>query len=439
MVNFLYTATVILLINVIVVILFNPFFGLYLFTYLLYLKPEVFGSVCDSLHITRVIAFSTLIALFLNAGKKGEIKFFNDIQSRWLIVLGIVMCLSVATSIWRGNTIDFLADFIKIYVAYFLIINLVSSLRRYRAVVWAMIASMAGIGLFSIKAYYASGGLLSGDRMFGAFSGALFSDPNDMAMGFIMLLPFLYYDLFRDNLILRKVVLLATIGLFLWGIVLTQSRGGFIGMGAMLIVLWLRSRRKVMFAILGIFILGLAWPLTPHSFRDRMLSIRTSATDDNAAISRVDAWKAGGNMMKHRIFGVGAGNFGEGFVLYRPPDAVDVPGMRRVAHNMFIQVGGETGFAGFAIFILMIGSSLTSLNRTKKNILKEGDTKKEERREILLLADATFLSLIGYCASGMFLAQSYNFVLYYLIGFSVVLKRLAFSDMDAERIKVRKA
>ena len=62
--------------------------------------------------------------------------------------------------------------------------------------------------------------------------------------------------------------------------------------------------------------------------------------------------------MTHRIFGVGAGNFGEGFVMYRPPDAVDVSGERRVAHNMFIQVGGETGFVGFVIFIFLIGSSL---------------------------------------------------------------------------------
>ena len=116
-----------------------------------------------------------------------------------------------------------------------------------------------------------------------------------------------------------------------------------------------------------------------------------------------------------------------------------MPRMRRVAHNIFIQVGGETGFVGFVIFIFMIGTSLISLNRTKKIILKEGDANKEKRREILLLADATFLSLIGYCASGIFLAQAYNFILYYLIGFSVVLKRLAFSDMDAERIKVRKS
>lgn len=437
--EFIYISlAVILAIGSIFLIVYKPLFGLYLFTVILYLKPEIFGSIFSFLHVTRMIGFLTLIAFIFQAGKKGGIKYFNDAQSRWLVALGIVMCFSLSTSIWHGNTVDSLFNFVKIYVAYFLIINLISSLKQYRAIVWAMVASMACIGLVSIRSYYSLGESLSGERMFGAYSGALFSDPNDMAMGFIMLLPFLYYDLFRGAFILRKAVLLVLIGIFLLGIVLTQSRGGFIGLLVMLFMLWLKSKRKVLLAVLGIVILILGWQIAPQSYKDRMLTIQTAAKNDEAATSRLDAWRAGMNMMTHHIFGVGAGNFGEGFVLYRPPDAVDVLGMRRVAHNMFIQVGGETGFAGFAIFIFLIGSSLTSLNKVKKALLKDRATKNEHAREMALLADATFLSLIGYCASGIFLSQAYNFVLYYLIGFSVVLKRLAFSDMNAERIKVRK-
>lgn len=197
-------------------IVYSPLFGLYLFTVLLYLKPEVFGSLLSSLHVTRVVGFLTLIAFFFQTGKKERIKYFNDAQSRWLVALGIVMCFSMSTSIWRSNTLEFLIDFFKIYIAYFLVINLISSLKQYRAIVWAMVASMACIGLVSIRAYYNLGESLSGERMFGAYRGALFGDPNDMAMGFIMLLPFLYYDLFRGSLILRKAVLLVLIGIFLW-------------------------------------------------------------------------------------------------------------------------------------------------------------------------------------------------------------------------------
>ena len=150
-----------------------------------------------------------------------------------------------------------------------------------------MVASMAYIGLVSIRAHYSLGESLSGERMFGAYSGALFSHPNDMAMGFIMLLPFLYYDLFRGSLILRKAVLLVLIGIFLWGAVLTQSRGGFIGLTVMLFVLWLRSKRKVLLAVLGIIILISGWQVAPQSFKDRMMTIQTAGNDDAAATSRL--------------------------------------------------------------------------------------------------------------------------------------------------------
>ena len=303
---------VILAISIFFLIAFNPFVGLYLFTIILYLKPEIFGSIFSFLHVTRMVGFLTLIAFFFQAGKKGGIKYFNDAQSRWLVALGIVMCFSMLTSIWRSNTVSFLLNFIKVYVAYFLIINLVSSLKQYRAIVWAMVASMAYIGLVSIRAYYSLGESLSGERMFGAFSGALFGDPNDMAMGFIMLLPFLYYDLFRGSLILRKVVLLVLIGIFLWGIVLTQSRGGFIGLAVMLFVLWLRSKRKVLLAVLGIIILIFGWQVAPQSFKDRMMTIRDCPKEDAASYQSSRCLEGRGEYDDASYIWCGGGKFWRG-------------------------------------------------------------------------------------------------------------------------------
>ena len=97
---------VILAISIFFLIAFKPLIGLYLFTALLYFKPEIFGSIFSFLHVTRMIGFLTLIAFIFQADKKGGIKYFNDAQSRWLVVLGIVMCLSMSTSIWRSNTVS---------------------------------------------------------------------------------------------------------------------------------------------------------------------------------------------------------------------------------------------------------------------------------------------------------------------------------------------
>ncbi|HSA30851.1 MAG TPA: O-antigen ligase family protein [Candidatus Omnitrophota bacterium] len=418
---------------VLTAIIQKPFFGLYLFTVMLYIKPAIFGAIFASMRVTLLVGALTFFALFFHSRKNGGLRFFDDVQSKWLVAFGVVMCLSLATSIWKSNTVGFIGNFLKIYIAYFLITNLLDALKRFRAIVWAMVLSMLYIGVTSIKSYYGSGG---GDgRMFGAYSGALFGDPNDMALGFTMLIPFLYFDLFRGRGILRKIIQLGIMGVFFWSIVLTQSRGGTIGLMVMFFVLWLKNKRKVLVAVLGILILSAGWQIAPQSYRDRILSIQTAADDDNAAISRMDAWKAGVNMMKSRVFGVGGGNFGEGFVLYRPSDAVDVQGVRRASHNMFIQVGGETGLPGLIIFLFMLGETFKGLNRTKRGMTEDGGWKIERNKEIVLLADATFVSLVGYCASGFFLSQGYNFVLYYLVAFSVVLEHISNQENEIGKIE----
>lgn len=413
----------------------NPFIGLFLFTVMLYVKPGIFGAIFATLHITRLVGALTFVIFLFKSRKSGGIKFFNAVQSKWLIVFGFVMCCSMTTSIWRGNTLGFLTGFLKVFIAYFLVVNLTSTLKRYRALVWAMVLSMVFIGGASIKDYYGGGAAADGGRMFGAFRGALFGDPNDLAMAFIMLVPFLYYDLFLGKGFLRKGMVVGIMGLFFGGIVLTQSRGGLIGMVVMLLFLWLRSKIKLRLAIIGLIVLAIGWQIAPQSYKDRMMSIQTAAETDNAAINRLDAWEAGWNMMTHRAVGVGVGNFGEGFFRYKPDDAIEAPGARQAAHNMFVQIGGETGFPGLIIFLFMLGVTFKALNRVKKNILKEGRGAKGEGREIVLLADATYVSLVGYCASGFFLSQGYNFILYYLIAFSVVLERLSSGYFD--KIKAR--
>ena len=408
-----------------VLVFFNPFIGLYVFTAFLYVRPGMFSTFLAMTRPNLLLGVLTFLMVFIHKGRKGGIIFFKAVPSKWFLVLGMVMCLSMATSIWRGNTYAFLVHFFKIYVAYFLIINLVSSLNHYRAIVWSMVMSMVYIGFMSIREYYLSGAALEGGRMFGAYQGALFNDPNDLALGFTILIPFLFFDLFRGKGLWRKMIQIGIIALFLWAIVLTQSRGGLIGLLVMLLMLWFKSKYKVRLAVIGLIILAIGWQMAPQSYRERMMTIQEAGEEDAAVISRMDAWQAGFNMMKDRVFGVGMGNFGEGFVHYRPEGAVDPGGTRRAAHNMFIEIGGETGFSGLFVFVMMIASAFRVLIRIKKrpsSTVPIPPSRLGEMKEIGLLADATFVSLVGYCASGMFLSQAYNFVLYYLIAFAVVLE-----------------
>jgi len=403
---------------------FNPFIGLIGFTVSLYLKFAAYNPLLYYFHITRLLGIIILIVILVK-GRNRKIHFFDSRQSKWLLMLFSLMIFTIFTSIWRGNTVDFLGDFLKIVIAYFLVVNIVDSPQRLRLIIWTMVLSMLYCVLVSIKAYYASGAIYEGGRMFGGFSGALFGDPNDMAMGMIILIPFLYFDLFGKKGFVLKISEILIIAVFLWGIVLTQSRGGFLGFGVMLACLWLKSKRKVLIFLLGIFVCIGLWQASPQAFKDRMMTIETAKEQDGSAIIRLNAWQAGLNMMTHHLFGVGAGNFREGFVRYRPLCLIDFPWKRRVAHNMFVEVGGEMGFPGLIIFLTLIFSSLKAFYGIKKKIIGNTSLLSDQAHEIIVFSDAGFISLVSYCSAGMFLSQNYNFILYYLIAFSVVLERLA--------------
>lgn len=399
----------------------SPFFGLGLFTAFLYLRPGDFIPASAALHITRIIAVLTLLALLYKRGleKKGSI-FINSPQIYLLNALTIIMLFSATTSIWKGNSLNQFISFLKIYTSFILIINLVKSEKRLMNIIWIMILSGLTIGIIAIVNYLTGVNLVA-SRVKG-FTGGMFQNPNDLALCFVMLIPYAYFLFLKDRKFLAKATGGLSFIIFLLGAIFTKSRGGAIGLFGVIILLFLKSRSKIK-AIVGVALfIFLFFSFAPAEYIERIKNIPTANKEDENTISRLDAWKAGIAMMKNRPLGVGLGNFGEGFVKYRPPDAIDFPGTRRAAHNVFIQVGAEIGFIGLLVFILLILSAMKSLSRSKRILIKLKD---RDANYMAYLADATLVSFMGFLICAFFLSQAFNWFLYYFIAFSVVLDEFA--------------
>ena len=129
------------------------------------------------------------------------------------------------------------------------------------------------------------------------------------------------------------------------------------------------------------------------------------------------------------------GNFGEGFVEFRPEDALDFLGMRRVAHNSFVQVAGELGLFGLIVYICLILSGFLSLFFIKGAYIKKSKTAKDKKilsSDIVLFSDALMLSLVGFCVSGFFLSRAYEWTLYYIFAFIVILGQLSKKELETD-------
>lgn len=395
----------------------SPFIGLLAFTAILFVPPASIIPALGSQHIAKAIVLLTFISMLFHKRTPPLIKKYTQVNL--LAVLVIWVLLSIATSIWKSNSLDYAVNFVKIFIGFLLIINVVDSEKKMKVFISLIIACGAYIAAYILLNYIRGNTLYEGFRV-GGLEGSAFEDPNDAALILVMIMPFCYACFIGSKFILKKLLFMAVFILLLIGIIYTGSRGGFLGLLAIALFLFLKNKHK--FAALTILtsLSIIFFIFAPAKYKERIQSTFTvDQTDDNATI-RFDAWKAGISMMAHNFLGVGMGNFGEAFPIYRPENALDTPGMRRSAHNMYVQIGGETGIIGLIIFLLLIRRTMVSLKITSST--KNKTHKLPE--EIVIYARATSIALIGFLVCGLFLSQAYSWFLYCLIGLSVVLAEL---------------
>ncbi len=143
-----------------------------------------------------------------------------------------------------------------------------------------------------------------------------------------------------------------TIAVLSIGVISTGSRGGLLGLVAVMFVYLLRGRNKAAGVIVLVLAALLFVALVPSNVNERYMTIGEYQQDDSA-MGRIYAWKAGLKMMATRpLTGVGVGCFETAFgTHYRPPG---FNSNRWIApHNTLVQIGGETGVIGLAVYLYL--------------------------------------------------------------------------------------
>ncbi len=163
------------------------------------------------------------------------------------------------------------------------------------------------------------------------------------------------------------------------GILLSFSRGGWVGTVAGLAVLLLFAPKPVRrFGLVAaltaiLFLLAGGWQQLPQPLRERAVQLVTQArpfdvrdvqlTDANwAVVERMVHWQAAwGMFLDHPLTGVGAGNFSVAFPEYSPHPLFRVA--RGHAHNYYLHVLAELGIPGFLAYAALVGVALVTILR----------------------------------------------------------------------------
>lgn len=367
-----------------------------LYLALVLIRPQEYPALIDS---DIPLLPATLIAaalLWLFSARK---KAFDAPQHLLLAAFLLVLMASEVANGWAGGAIEQLKTFGPSLVAFVLIADAARTRAHSQALMAAFALCSTVLAVHGIEQVQSGIGwtgmpLIQDGRI--QYVG-IFSDPNDLGLLFVTVLPMTFYLGSRGGLAgLRRLFWLVAAALLLIGIYLTNSRGALLAVAVLAAVhIWLRHG-KIWAGILGSA--GLfAMMMLPSRLQD--LDV-----DEDSAAGRIDAWYSGLQMFSSKpVFGVGAGNFTDHNYL--------------TAHNSFVLVIAETGFVGFTIWLAFIGYCFWMMwTMLREDAAAGDDSRAAAWATEQALARTLLLSLCGFFAAAFFLSRSYLIVLYLLAG-----------------------
>lgn len=273
---------------------------------------------------------------------------------------------------------------------------------------------------FGLKTVFGGGGY---GKSLGLLSSNVgLGEGSTLAMVCVALLPLITYV--RDySLILPSSKWMKPIyaGAMLAGVAAslgTFARTGLVCMGVYAGVTWLRSRRKVLYAVLFVAAAGLSFSLMGDRWTERMSTI-SNAGSEPSALGRLGVWMWTWNYVADHPLG-------GGFEVYRinnfevpikgEDDSLAIHG--KAFHNIFFEVLGEHGYVGAAIYLAMILYFFANM------IVLWRKTRKQENLIWLnSLSGAVMFATALYIIGGMFVGVAFQPLLYIMCATGISLRQ----------------
>jgi len=401
-------------------ILWRPHIGVLVWTWLGLMNPHKLAyTFAPTMPFAYIVAVTTLISLFLSREPK---KIPWTRESVTIVVLLAWMTMTTIFSVYPDLAWFKWQEVVKILLMIFVSLILMQSKERLNQLMWVIAMSLAFYGVKGGIFTIVNGGVFHVRGPDSTFIGG----DNEMGLALVMTIPLLRYLQLTTRRFWINQGLMVMMILCALAAVGSQSRGALVGIVAMGTFLWLKSRNKIVTALLGVIAVYLVVTVMPEQWFARMNTINTYE-QDQSAMGRINAWTMAFNLATHRPFGAGFDSFRDYmFSLYAPN-----PGDVHDSHSIYFQMLGHHGFVGLALFLLL---GLMTW-RTAAWVIRHG-RRSREHRWASDLAAMVQVSLVGYATVGAFLGVAYFDLYYALITVVVLSKIVLISEKSALKAEV---
>ncbi len=361
--------------------------------------------------------FGSLILSFLY-DRKRKLHYFS--VSRYIYFYAFIYFFATLTSVARGAS--FLGGILTVCFILFSIVfaNAIETKRQLYIILFLFVCIGVLVSFYGFYQFMFPGkfsGVWHDVDMFESISFRVYStleNPNVLGEYFLLVLPFSAALCINSKSMFNRLFFAACSGIMLLCLILTYSRGCYIGiMGAVAVFLVLWDRR---FIFLGIVVLLLLPFILPDTIINRFLSIGNM--DDSSTSYRVYIWLGTLAMLKDYWFcGIGPGTdaFNQVYPAYAY-NGISAPH----SHNLFLQVTCDAGIVGLIVFVLLIFQYYR---------MTCGALSREVKKENKVLLIGAISAMTGFMIQSMFDYTFYNYrvmlLFWVCVGFGMIFTRIS--------------
>ncbi len=388
------------------------YIALFAFTLVLYARPSEFYPSPITASIALVIGIVTL-GFFVPTQLALEGNLTATLPEVKLILLfALLAVVNIPLAMSPPDAAQvFTTTFIRCVAMFIVMVNVVRTPARLKGLLFLGVGAAIWLSFAAIKDYRSGLLTIEGYRAAGRGTG-IFGNTNDMALHLVTMFPIVAAAVFGSRSKLIKIASASCAILLVAAIVLSFSRGAFIGLIVILIFFALKfgNQNRVGIAV-GLVMVTLAFLLfAPGGYGTRLLSIFVPSLDplQSADARRGELFRSLYVAIRHPFFGIGMDNYKE---------QMSLRGL--VTHNSYTQVASEMGLFALACYALFIISPLRKLGQ----ILRETRSDRHVSQFFYLTVGVEG-ALIGYMVSSFFLSVPYTWNVYYLVAYAVCLRRI---------------
>src|SRR5439155_2307195 len=310
--------------------------ALFIFTVLLYARPGEFYPSPITASIALAVGLITL-AFFLPTQLVLESRLSAPLREvNFVLLFGLLGMLSIPLAINRFEAWhEFSGTFIRCIVMFVVIVNVVRTEARLKGLLFLALVSAVWLSIDAINEYRLGLLTIDGYRAAGK-GGGIFGNTDDMALHVVTIFPIAVALLFGSRGLARRLLFGGCAAVMIAAIILSYSRGAFLGLVVVSIFLAMKlgRRRRLEISLAVLSITAAVILFAPDKYGSRLLSIFFPSLDPGGSASerRGELFRSIYVALRHPFLGIGMGN-------YQPE--MSYKGL--VTHKSYTQVASEMG------------------------------------------------------------------------------------------------